>query len=271
MTNNINTKLSLLYDDDFNAKYNYSNRLNKEISLKNKIIDIHYDQSHKYRRNIKILKSILLMAGLLVLMALLIGIRIFDKKFGTSLMIVIVVAFVIKILILRYSKKSDFTKENKLTTKYFSNNDQNNSDPKCPSKCKQKSKSTPNINPNRIKEKVLNNLKTDSSLNVWLYGDQPEALYYNERMYGNKYQLHRITEEEEPETEYSPQPWFNEITDNTDQEEPIQGVTYYDCVKDLSPEGTKTEFRTTIPCQYYPGYKTLHRCIFDENNNCNIV
>ena len=29
MTNNINTKLSLLYDDDFNAKYNYSNRFKR--------------------------------------------------------------------------------------------------------------------------------------------------------------------------------------------------------------------------------------------------
>ena len=264
MTNNINTKLSLLYDDDFNAKYNYSNRLNKEISLKDKIIDIHYDQSHKYRRNIKILKSILLMAGLLVFMALLIGVRIFDKKFGTSLMIVIVVAFVIKILILRYSKKSDFNKENKLTTKYFTNTTQNT--PKCPRKCKPKP--NPNIKPKRIKEKVLNNLKTDSSLNVWLYGDQPEALYYNPRMYGNKYPDHRVTEEE---TTDSPQPWFNQITDNTDQEEPVQGVTYYDCVKELSPKGTKAEFRTAIPCQYYPGYKTLQRCIIDENNNCNIV
>ena len=116
----------------------------------------------------------------------------------------------------------------------------------------------------------MNNLKTDSSLNVWLYGDQPEALYYNPRMYGNKYPNHRVTEEEE-ETEDNPQPFFNNITDNTDQEEPIEGVTYYDCVKDLSPKGTNTEFRTTIPCQYYPGYKTLNRCIFDENNNCNIV
>ena len=79
MTNNINTKLSLLYDDDFNAKYNYSNKLNKEISLKDKIINIHYDQSYKYRRNIKILKSVLLMAGLLVLMALLKFIKMRNK------------------------------------------------------------------------------------------------------------------------------------------------------------------------------------------------
>lgn len=267
MTNNINTKLSLLYDDEFNAKYNYSNRLNKEISLKDKIINIHTKQNHKYRRNIKILKSILFMAGLLVLMALLIGIRVFDKKFGTSLMIVIVVAFVIKILILRFNTNNDFTKENKLTTKYFSNNKGHDNEPKCPSTCKPKP--TPDIKPKKIKEKVINNLKTDSSLNVWLYGDQPEALYYNPRMYRNKYPNHRVTEEEEYIDK--PQPWFNQITENTDQEEPILGATYYDCVKELSPSGTKPEFRTSIPCQYYPGYETLQRCIIDENNNCNIV
>ena len=169
-------------------------------------------------------------------------------------------------LILRYSKNSDFNKENKLTTKYFMNNAQNSSGPKCPRKCKPKP--SPNIKPKRIKEKVRNNLKTDSSLNVWLYGDQQEALYYNPRTYEEKYPDYRVSDEE---TIDSPQPWFNQIEDNTEQEEPVEGVTYYDCIKELSPEGTKAEFRTTIPCQYYPGYKTLHRCIFDENNNCNIV
>ena len=236
MTNNINTKLSLLYDDEFNAKYNYSNRLNKEISLKDKIINIHNKQNHKYRRNIRILKSILLMSGLLIFMALLIGIRVFDKKFGTSLMIVIVVAFIIKILILRFNKNDDFNKENKLTTKYFENNRENNNVPKCPSTCKPKP--SPDIKPKKIKEKVINNLKTDSSLNVWLYGDQPEALYYNPRIYEDKYPNHRITEDEESTDK--PQPWYNQIVDNTDQEETTPGVTYYDCVKELSPKGTKT-------------------------------
>ena len=270
MKNNINTKLSLLYDDEFNVKYDYSNRLNREISIKDKIININNQQYEKNILKVKILKLVLLMVGILVFITLLIAVRIFGKTFGLSLMIVVVIAFIIRILVVKYSKRIDFNKENKMTTKYFEINagESANYNPKCPSKCKAKPNPNPNIVPTRINEKVKNKLKTDSSLNVWLYGDQPEALYYNPRIYGNKYDNPRITEDEE--TIDKPQPWFNQITENTEQKDPIQGVTYYNCVKELSPKGTPVEFRTTIPCNYYPGYETLNKCIFDDNN-CNPV
>ena len=266
MNNNINTKLSLLYDDDFNAKYDYSNRLNKEIILKDKIINIYDKQGNKSKKSIKILKIIMIMTALLIFIAFLISTKIFDKKFGTSLMVIIIVIYVIRILIFRYTKKSNFTEENKLTGNYFRNKDKSSKKSNCPKRCRPKPVPVPT--PIRIKEKVRNNLKTDSSLNSWVYGDQPEALYYNPRIYGKKYPNYRIEGEDSVD---SPEPWFNKISDNVDSEDPIQGVTYYNCVKELSPEGTQTEFRTTIPCKYYPGYKTHNRCIFDKDNNCNIV
>jgi hypothetical protein len=267
MSNNITTDLSLLYDNEFDAKYNYSNRLNKEITLKDKILDISHHQHSMQRKKLKILKLVLLMGGILILITLMSASSIISKQMTTWFIIIIVLVFVIKIVILRYSKSVHFNDENKLTSQYFLKHSHDPYAHKCPKRCKPKP--APNINPKHIKEKVQNNLKTDSSLNVWLYGDQPEALYYNPRIYGDRFPNPRITEEQESLDK--PRQWFNQITENTNQEEPIEGITYYNCVKDLSPKHTKTEFRTTIPCKYYPGYKTLNRCIFDENNNCNIV
>ena len=52
----INKNLSLAYDDEFNHKYNRANKLNKEISVKDKIIDINENSSRHQNKNIKILK-----------------------------------------------------------------------------------------------------------------------------------------------------------------------------------------------------------------------
>jgi hypothetical protein len=266
MTNNIETQLSLLYDGEFDDRYDHVNKLNSEISIKNKIIHMTNNASTKQIKNIGILKQVLLLAGILILITLLKAIGVIPKKVATLIICIIVIGFIVKIFIIILKPDINFNDEDMLTDLYFHKNKHVQ---QCPSKCTPKS---PTNVPYNIKTGVTNRLKTDSSLNSWLYGDQPEALFYNPRLYGNKYKNYRVEGEDIYNADTNkPASWYNQITDNVAEEDPIQGVTYYNCIKEVSPVGTKQEFRTTIPCKYYPGYKTLNKCIYDSNDNCNIV
>ena len=87
-------------------------------------------------------------------------------------------------------------------------------------------------------------MHTDSSHNDWLLGDLPQV---------------QVSEGEEYET--SPKPWFGPIGE--------EYATQYTCKwtgAGLSQNGSTSTyqgptFQTYIPCQYYPGYKTIEKKI----------
>ena len=133
--------------------------------------------------------------------------------------------------------------------------------PNCPSQCTLHP--TKKVCVERVKQKMTQNLKTDSSLNKWVYGDQPEATFYNPRIYNSTIPNLRTTEEEIEENE--PQKWFPSLENNTSSTKPMPGITYYNCAKELEDE---VEFRTNIPCQYYPDYKTISKCIYNDSGDC---
>jgi hypothetical protein len=280
----INKNLSLAYDDEFNHKYNRANKLNKEISVKDKIIDINENSSRHQNKNIKILKLVLLMTGLLALVVLFMAIGMFSKDFMMLICIIIIFGFIIKILILKFRKNINFTNQNSITNKEFAKARKTGmaplpfNPPKCPVYCTEEDGAK--VYPTNIKMNMTNDIKTDSSLNVWSYGDQPEALYYNPRIYKGKYKKDMVdyrTDSENGDLD-QPKPWFPEITENVDSKEFIDQMTYHDCEYNIKKTGKvgpfnqPATFRSTIPCKYYPGYKETLTCIYDKSSDkCNKV
>lgn len=290
-------KLSIEYDNIFNEKYILANKLNKQISTKDKVIR---EQEYNYiikENSIKILKLVLFMIGLIFLVILLRGIDILSTKFTIFAISLIIFGFIIKIIKVRYRRPFNFDRENEITRKMFDKNFNNGSYPQqnnieCPIQCKEEIEDENSI-PSSIKLGLSNNIKTDSSLNTWLYGDQPDTLYYNPRIYKGRYKDQMINYRTEDENGYldKPKPWFQQITENNDSNELINGITYYNCDHKIRPsqEELTTEdadyilinkentsgknmplkFKSSIPCNFYPGYIEKSKCIYDkENNNC---
>ena len=132
---------------------------------------------------------------------------------------------------------------------------------KCPAVCK--------VNPESPEEETdfdgnptrLRFLRTDSSRDVWRLGDQPENTFTTRddpKPYGDKSDIPVYRETDEEMAFNEPKPWFNGIN--------ASGATYYDC----SWEGgdskgmpvNKRYNNTTIPCHYYPGFKSKKKNLY---------
>lgn len=271
MSFNQNEKdLTLLYDEDFNIKYDIVSKMNKAISAKSKVIEITDTENHNQRKKIKLLNLILTMISFMILAVILYSINIIKKRLLNAIIILLVFGYIIKIITVVYNNPANFDYENTITRSSFGHLDSNGMapvpvpPPKCPSQCSKHTHKQGCIKP--IKQKMTANLKTDSSLNQWVYGDQPEATFYNPRIYNTTIPNLRTTEAEIEQNE--PQKSFPELENNTKSDKPVKGITYYDCAKLLE---NKVSMRSNIPCSYYPDHKTISKCIYTDSGECEKV
>ena len=271
MSFNQNEKdLTLLYDNDFNIKYNIVSKMNKAITEKSKVIEITDAENHKQRKKIKLLNLILTMISFMILAVILYSINVIKKRLLNAIILLLVFVYIIKIITVVYNNPVNFDYENTITKSAFGHLDSNGMAPvpippsKCPSQCTKHTHKQGCIKP--INQNMTANLKTDSSLNQWVYGDQPEATFYNPRIYNTTIPNLRTTEAEIEQNE--PQKSFPELENNTKSDKPIKGITYYDCAKLLE---NKVSMRSNIPCSYYPDYKTISKCIYTDSGECEKV
>ena len=263
MSFNKNEKdLTLLYDEDFNEKYYIISKMNKAISEKSKVIELTNIENHKKNKKIKLLNLILAM--------ILYSFNIIKKNLLFVILSLIAFGYIIKIITILYNNPANFDYENTITKNSFAHLDSNGMapvpvpPPKCPSQCTKHTHKQECIKP--VKQNMTAKLKTDSSLNQWVYGDQPEATFYNPRIYNTTIPKLRTTEEEIEQNE--PQKSFPELENNTKSDKPIKGITYYDCAKLLE---NKVSMRSNIPCSYYPDHKTISKCIYTDSGKCEKV
>ena len=263
----IDTKLSLLYDTKFNKKLDIINDMNKMISSKTAVIETTENDATKKRKKIKILYLVLAFIGWFLIAGILTVLKIIKVPLFSGIILILIIIYLVKIIKILNNNPPNFKEENMITKNAFANLDENGmakvpvKPPTCPSQCTLHP--TKKVCVERVKQKMTQNLKTDSSLNKWVYGDQPEATFYNPRIYNSTIPNLRTTEEEIEENE--PQKWFPPLENNTSSTKPMPGITYYNCAKELEDE---VEFRTNIPCQYYPDYKTISKCIYNDNGDC---
>jgi len=271
MSFNQNEKdLTLLYDDDFNKKYDIVSIMNKAISVKSKVIELTDSENHNQRKKIKLLHLVLTMISFMIFAIVLYSINVIKKRLLNVILILLVIGYIIKIILVVSNNPSNFDYENTITKSSFGHLDSNGMapvpvpPPTCPSQCSIHTHKQGCIKP--VKQKMTANLKTDSSLNQWVYGDQPEATFYNPRIYNTTIPKLRTTEAEIEQNE--PRKQFPELENNTNSDKPIKGVTYYDCAKLLE---TKVSLRSNIPCSYYPDHKTISKCIYNDSGKCEKV
>ena len=98
MSFNQNEKdLTLLYDEDFNRKYNIVSKMNKAISEKSKVIEITDSENHKQRKKIKLLNLILTMISFMILAVILYSINVIKKRLLNIIILLLVFGYIIKI------------------------------------------------------------------------------------------------------------------------------------------------------------------------------
>lgn len=111
---------------------------------------------------------------------------------------------------------------------------------RCPAKCQPAEEliigpEEEEYNFGRVRE-----MDTDSTVNTWIKGDQPEATW----------DMRKTKKEEE---ENKPQPWYGAVDP--------EGVPEYTCVWDNITDGGRLatnprKFKSHIPCDRFPGYIT---------------
>lgn len=247
-----------VYDEDAIENVKTLNELNREIMTKSEVISLNDNVLHKRNRIISIMKSIILYLFLMILPVILMSLGNITLQFGFIFIGIcgIITAIVI---IVRYVKEAkDFMrsfpneardealKVVKETAKLLQLDN-----PKCVSKKKlpkpypssdknQKPPVNNSTNTDQYRENE-NEVYLDNSINVWKQGDVPE-IGATLKGYDS---LNTKKDKATPEPYYSGQ----------------TNPKVYTCVWNGDPSKLTSmnkgaKFSTTIPCEFYPGFKS---------------
>ncbi len=245
----LDQKLLFHYDQDFDQKYDKTQSLDREITSKDQLIDLNQND-YVYKNNI-VFALVYLFYLLLwfVFVAFLSSARLVSTN-TLYILAAIGIFFYLWIIIkelywhrfirgLRNVKA--FTKASeKAAAKTFAKHAlPPYLQPRvCPTRCKPKIGVLPLIQPQQTG--AIRDVRTDSSLDDWVKGDQPEATW-------NMRKTQREKEENKP------QPWYDGLDP--------KGATYYQC-QWMGVDGNQpNECYSTIPCKYYPGYEMTEKTI----------
>ena len=239
-----NTKLmddnQNIYNSDFNENIEKIDQLNNVISTKNKIIQINQYEQIKKERLILIMKKIILFLFLMIIPVIFMAMGYLSILIG---IIFIIVCAIITVVVVFFQMKNNedsdvinIMNKTKHPAKDFARTIIKDILPKsvvktCPSKDRNKPPITYEYN-------VGNEVLLDNSQNAWEEGDIPS-------IGATKQGYLALGDEAEP------MPYYGGDTKTKS----------YTCKWTGDPSKMTNmnkglEFTTTIPCEYYPGYKT---------------
>lgn len=236
-----------IYDSDFNENVEKINKLNSLISTKNKVIQINDYEQTKKDRIIYIMKKIILFLFLMIIPVVLMANGTISIIIGIIFIIVCaIITFVIVLFQMKNNEDNDIVRimnKTRNTSKEFIRPILQDILPSsyvksCPTKPNDKSDK---INKNRGGNPIGDAVWLDNSQNVWKDGDIPS-------IGATKTGYLALGEEAEP------MPYYG--GDSTTAKYTCKWV--YDPNKQTNINHG-TEFTTTIPCEYYPGYKTVSK------------
>jgi len=247
---NLNDKVLLnnnkIFISEFNENVEKINKLNNVISTKNKIIQINEYEQTKKDRIIIILKKIILFIVLMFLPVIAIAMNFISILSGIIFIFICgIITFIVVFFQMKNNQDDDLVNilnKTKLTAKEFAipiikNMLPENLIKNCPSK----------NNPSKTVEYKYNEgneLWLDNSENVWKDGDIPSIGATRDGYLA-------LGEEAEPMPYYGGDPQTPQYTCEW-KDDPAK-------MTNMNRRGASpgTRFTTTIPCEYYPGYKTI--------------
>jgi hypothetical protein len=232
-----------IYFSDFNENTEKIDQLNNVISTKNKTIQInHYEQSKK-DRIIFIMKKIILFLFLMIIPVIFMAMGYISVLLG---IVFIVVCAIITVVVVFFQMKNNedgdvinIMNKTKNTAKDFARTVIKDIFPKsfiksCPSKENPSVQVEYNYNSG-------NEVLLDNSQNTWEDGDIPT-------IGATKQGYLALGEEAEP------MPYYG-----GDSQTPQYTCKWTDDPSKMTNMNRGLEFTTTIPCEYYPGYKTINQ------------
>jgi hypothetical protein len=232
-----------IYLSDFNENTEKIDQLNNVISTKNKIIQINEYEQTKKDRIIYIMKKIILFLVLMIIPIIFMAMGYLSIITG---IIFIIVCAIITVVVVFFQMKNNedgdivnIINKTKNTAKDFARTVIKDIFPKsfiksCPSK----------TNPNIQVEYSYNSgneVLLDNSQNVWEEGDIPT-------IGATKKGYLALGQEAEPMPYYGGDP-----------QTPKYKCKWTDDPSKMTNMNRGLEFETTIPCEYYPGYKTINQ------------
>lgn len=251
-----------VYDEDAIDNVKTLNELNREIMTKSEVISLNDKVLHKRNQIISIMQSIILYLFLMILPVILMSLGNITLLFGFIFIIVCGIITTIVIIVRYFKEAKDFARSFpselrdealsavKDTAKLLQLDN-----PKCVSKKKfdmlyqnagvesdpnQKPPVNTSTNTQQYKDNE-NEVYLDNSINVWEQGDVPE-IGATLKGYDN---LNTKNNKATPEPYYSGQ----------------KNPKVYTCVWNGDPSKLTSmnkgaKFSTTIPCEFYPGFKS---------------
>lgn len=233
--------------NDFNVNIDKINRIDQEITTKDKIIQFNQYSYEKKAMAVSAMKSVILYLALMVVPLILILMGVVSRLYGFIFIGVCAIITLIVILVrlskMRQPALENISKKTRETAKDFTKDLLKDIMPKsilkpCPKKCR------PHGSEEEAPEPAYdyidgNEVWLDNSQNKWKKGDIP-TVGANEEGYL------ALGEDAEPMRYY-------EGTDDTPQ---YRCKWKYDPAK-MTNMDKGVEFTTTIPCEYYPGYETV--------------
>jgi hypothetical protein len=232
-----------IYLSDFNENTEKIDQLNNVISTKNKIIQINYYEQTKKDRIIYIMKKVILFLVLMTIPIIFMAMGYISIVIGIIFIIVCaIITFIVVFFQMKNNQDGDvinIINKTKDTAKDFARTVIKDIFPKsfiksCPSKTKPGVQVEFNYNSG-------NEILLDNSQNVWEEGDIPT-------IGATKQGYLALGEEAEP------MPYYG-----GDSQTPKYTCKWTDDPSKMTNMNRGLEFTTTIPCEYYPGYKTINQ------------
>lgn len=232
-----------IFDSDFNENIEKIDQLNSVISTKNKIIKINEYEQSKKDRIIYIMQKVILFLVLMIVPVIFMAMGYLTIVYG---IIFILVCAIITVVVVFFQMKNNqdndavnIMNKTKNTAKDFARTIIKDIFPKsfiksCPSK--DKPEITIQYDYNNGNEVWL-----DNSQNMWEEGDIPE-------IGATKQGYLALGDKAEPSPYYGGDPKTPQYT-----------CQWTDDPAKRTNMNRGTTFTTTIPCEYYPGYKTVSK------------
>lgn len=243
------------YNSDFNENVERIDKLNSIISTKNKIIKINEYEQTKKDRIILIMNKVILYLVLMLVPVILMGMGYLSIIIG---IVFILVCAIITFIVVFFQMKNDqdddlvnIANKTRNTAKDFARTVVKDVFPKsflksCPSK------KNPNVTV-QYNYNIGNEVWLDNSQNVWSEGDIAEnsfgeSSFPNNADPANKKGYLELSKKNEPMPYYGGDPTTPKYT-----------CEWIDDPSKMTDLNRGTKFTTTIPCEYYPGYRTINK------------
>jgi len=232
---------------DFNTNIDKLNRIDREITTKDKIIQFNQYTYEKKIMAVSAMKSVILYLALMIVPLILILMGVVGKMYGFLFIglcgIITLIVILVRLSKMRQPQLENISKKTKETAKDFTKDLLKDILPKtflkpCPSRCKPQGSEEEPPEPSYDYVKG-NEVWVDNSQNRWKKGDIP-TIGANEEGY------EALGEEVEPMRFYG----------KAAETKQYRCKWKYDPSK-MTNMDKGVEFVTTIPCEYYPGYETV--------------